>query len=259
MPAQRPLIIAHRGSSARAPENTRAAFRAAIADGADGVEFDVRLARDGVPVVIHDPDLSRTAGRAERVSEMTSSELAGIDVGSWFNSAFPTHERPSFAEETIPSLRATLDLLDGFDGRIYIELKCTGEEAVELSRAVCDRIGASPMLGQIIVKSFTLDVVPAIRRRCPNVRTAALFEPTLRTIAQKDKHIVAPAVECGAHELSLHYSLATRRLMKLAERAMLPVTVWTIDDPRWMKRAKALGIKALITNDPRNFIDSKNE
>jgi glycerophosphoryl diester phosphodiesterase len=79
-----PLIIAHRGASAVAPENTIAAFRRAIEVGADGVEFDVRLARDGVPVVIHDSTLERTAGLKRGVSDLTSEELSQIDVGSWF-------------------------------------------------------------------------------------------------------------------------------------------------------------------------------
>ena len=79
-----PLIIGHRGASADAPENTMAAFREAIAVGADGIEFDVRLTRDGVPVVIHDSTLRRTGGLPQRIAEITQSELATIDVGSWF-------------------------------------------------------------------------------------------------------------------------------------------------------------------------------
>jgi len=84
-----PLIIAHRGASAHAPENTLAALQLAVDAGAEGVEFDVRLARDGVPVVIHDETLARTALRPERVSDLTSDRLNQIDVGSWFNTKYP--------------------------------------------------------------------------------------------------------------------------------------------------------------------------
>src|SRR5262245_8945252 len=80
-----PLIIGHRGASAAAPENTLTAFAQAVALGADGIELDVRLARDGVPVVIHDASLHHTAGRKTRVAHLTSPELTEIDVGSWFN------------------------------------------------------------------------------------------------------------------------------------------------------------------------------
>ena len=98
-----PLIIGHRGASAVAPENTMAAFREAIAVGADGIEFDVRLARDGVPVVIHDSTLRRTGGLNKRVADLSAEEISKIDVGSWF--------APRFANETVPSLRDLFTLV----------------------------------------------------------------------------------------------------------------------------------------------------
>ena len=82
---QKPLIIAHRGASALAPENTLAAFRRAIADSAEGLEFDVQLSKDNVPVVIHDFDLKRLGRREGFVKDFTAEELQRIDVGSWFN------------------------------------------------------------------------------------------------------------------------------------------------------------------------------
>src|SRR4026208_948606 len=98
-----PLIIGHRGASAGAPENTMAAFRAAIAAGADGIEFDVRLSRDGVPVVIHDSTLRRTGGLPQRIADLTVSELAAVDVGSWF---VRKKDLPpgTFTHETVPTL-----------------------------------------------------------------------------------------------------------------------------------------------------------
>jgi len=98
-----PLIIGHRGASAVAPENTMAAFREAITVGAHGIEFDVRLTSDGVPVVIHDSTLRRTGGVNQRVADLSWHDLSEVDVGSWF--------RPgSFADETVPSLRELFDL-----------------------------------------------------------------------------------------------------------------------------------------------------
>src|SRR4051812_25832757 len=97
-----PLIIGHRGASAVAPENTMAAFREAIAVGAHGIEFDVRLASDGMPVVIHDSALRRTGGLNQRVADFSRAELSQIDVGSWFP--------PRFANEAVPSLGELFDL-----------------------------------------------------------------------------------------------------------------------------------------------------
>ncbi|MEP7211635.1 MAG: glycerophosphodiester phosphodiesterase family protein [Acidobacteriota bacterium] len=246
-----PLIIAHRGASAHAPENTFAAFQEAIDVGADGIEFDVRLSRDGVPVVFHDEDLKRIAGRAEKISDLTAAELAEIDIGSWFNRAFPHRSRSEFSNERIKTLAETLGFLSGFTGRIFAELKCTLADAEELSKSVCTLICGSPLLPRIIVKSFTLTAIPYVRRFCPDARTAALFEPTVRSVLRKQKNIIGLAEQVGADGLSMHYTLATARLCRLARANGLPITIWTVDDTKWRERAVTRGIGAIITNDPR--------
>lgn len=245
---ERPLIIAHRGASAHAPENTLAAFQMAIDAGAEGVEFDVQLAKDGVPVVIHDDGLRRTANRIDRVAELTSEQLGQIDVGSWFNVSSQKRARPEFSRETVPTLESVLKLLSGYDGRIYVELKCDLATFTRLVRAVADIIRSSPLMPQMIVKSFCLAAIPEIRYLLPDVQTAALFEPSMKT-ALRRAHIVSLAREVGASQLSLHRLLATPGLLALAARARMPVTLWTIDNPKWIAKAQKLGIAALITND----------
>ena len=253
----KPLIIAHRGASALAPENTFAAFRRALADGAEGVELDVRLAKDGEVVVFHDATLGRLTTRKNLVSSLTAAELACVDVGSWFARRRATGE--DFSGETIPTLRALLEFLKDFKGLIYIELKCREAEIEKLSKAVCAIISASPLLAQIIVKSFQLDVIPAIRRHCPQARTAALFAPKIMTILRKEKRLVSIAHELGADMVSVHFSLATRKLMKKAEKRNLPVTIWTADHPRWARRALDLGLFAVITNNPAVLLAKRAE
>ena len=245
-----PLIIAHRGASAQAPENTLAAFQMAIDAGADGVEFDVQLSLNGVPVVIHDETLERTGLRVGSVSDFTAKELGHIDVGSWFNKKFRKKARPEFANETIPTLTQVLKLLKDFRGLIYIELKPHENNFRELSKTVCDVIRDSPLLPQMIVKSFRLAAIPAVRHYLTEVQTAALFEPTILRFLQRRKHILAMAREFGAHQISLHHSLATRKLVSLARDAGMPVTIWTTDDPKWIARCRKRGVRALITNDP---------
>src|SRR2546423_8519224 len=110
-PTLQPLIIGHRGAAAVAPENTIAAFNRAVRDSADGIEFDVRLARDGVPVIIHDATLRRTALRPGAVSDFTASELQRIDVGSWFNKKHPKAAQKEYEQETIPSLAQLLEAM----------------------------------------------------------------------------------------------------------------------------------------------------
>ena len=252
----RPLIVAHRGASACAPENSLAAFRRAIQDGAEGIEFDVRLASDGVPVVFHDETLERIAGQRKKVSAVVSSQLAEIDIGSWFNKAFPQLQDPSFSSERIPTLAQTLKLLDDFSGRVYIELKCDGSDAKELVRATARILKDSPLLPQIIVKSFSLSVLPIVREFLPTIKTAALFEPSIMTMLRKKRFIIDLAEEFGADELSLHRSLISRGLMKRAKERALSIAAWTIDKPAWIPRGTKLGLRALITNNPKMMLDS---
>ncbi len=172
-----PLIIAHRGDSKHAPENTFAAFKRAIDAGADGIELDVRLAKDGVAVVFHDSSLKRIAGRKGKIAHYTSTELGSIDAGSWFNRVAPSFANAAYKNESVPTLAETLEFLKSFDGLIYIELKCKEADTEQLAKAVTDVICGSKLLPQIVVKSFKLSAIPHVKKFCPTVRTAALFAP----------------------------------------------------------------------------------
>lgn len=254
-----PLIIGHRGASALAPENTFAAFRRAIDDGADGIELDVRLAKDDVAVVIHDAELIRTARIEGKIRNMTSAQLSLVDVGTWFDLNNGNRSKPGFRDERIPTLDETLSFFRKYSGRIYIELKCKDSEVESLTVAVARSIRSYGKEEQLVVKSFKLSVIPHIKRLCPNVTTAALFAPKIMTVLRKEKHMVKIAVEFGADELSVHCSLATRKLMNRAAHRGLPVTIWTADNPRWVKRALKLGVAAIITNDPARLLNERNE
>ena len=248
------MIIGHRGASAHAPENTLAAFQMALDAGAHGIEFDVQLAKDGVPVVIHDTDLIRTGLTRKRVAELTANELADIDVGTWFNKKFPARASDAFCNESVPTLESVLDLMKDSSGLVYIELKCDAASHPSLVPAVCDLIRTSPLLPQIIVKSFELAAIPEVRRQLPEVETAALFEPTLKDLLRPRKRILEIAREFGSSQISLHYSLVTRKLTSLAAEAEIPVTIWTADNHKWLERGRDLGIKAIITNDPAKML-----
>jgi glycerophosphoryl diester phosphodiesterase len=254
-----PLVIAHRGASAYAPENTIGAFQMALDVGADGIEFDVQLARDGIPVVIHDDKLKRTGGRNEGVVELTSRQLGEIDVGSWFNVRHPKRSRDEFGLETVPTLERVLTSLAGFDGLIYIELKCNVANFRPLVDVVAQIIGSSRLLPQIIVQSFHLTALPEMASMVPEVLTAGLFEPSVKVAMRRRARIIAIAREFGARQLSVHRSLVTPKLMSLATDAGMPVSVWTVDSPKWIGRSQKLGIAALITNDPAKMLAARHE
>lgn len=220
-----PLIIGHRGASAVAPENTMAAFEAAIAAGADGIEFDVRLSRDGVPVIIHDDTLQRTHGLRRRVVDLTAEELRSVDV---------------------PGLRDLFELMSRNDLILCLEIK--GSSA-ELAERCCELVREFSFEEHVIVECFDLNVLKLV-----NLKTAALFDPRIYT----EQNLIDRALEVGASVLALHHRLAKPSLIEKAKLAGLRVVVWTVDDPAWVARAKAMGIEAVITNDPATMIEASD-
>lgn len=254
-----PLIIAHRGASADAPENSLAAFEKAIELGVDGLEFDVRLSKCGVPVVFHDPTLKRIAGVDGFVSDFVISELQSLDIGSWFNRKDPQESSQDFSAERIPTLTELLCRLEHFRGRIYIELKCSRSESAELVAAVCEIIRDSPLFPQIVLKCFRHRAIAMAKVELPVVRTAALFAPKILNVLNKKKHLLKKAEDCLADEISLHFSLATGKLARRAASAGFPLVIWTADNPLWISRAKRIGIDAIITNDPKRLLKTRDD
>ena len=220
-----PLIIGHRGASAVAPENTMAAFAAAIAAGADGIEFDVRLSLDGVPVIIHDDNLQRTHGLRKRIADLTVKELRSVNV---------------------PSLRDLFELMAGNSLILYLEIK---DSAAALAERCCELVREFSFEERVIVECFDLNVLKPI-----DLTTAALFEPRI----YPDRNLIDRALGVGASVLALHHRLAKPPLVEKAKLAGLRIVVWTVDDPAWIARAHSLGIEAVITNDPATMIEASD-
>src|ERR1044072_702205 len=237
------LIIGHRGASAVAPENTIAAFREALAVGADGIEFDVRLTRDGVPVVIHDSTLRRTGRLPHRVADLTSSEISKIDVGSWFSA--------SFGNETVPGLADLFTLFQSNNSTLYLEMKCDSPaEYRPLAEACVKAIDEHSLRSRVVVECFQLPALEILKEIDPDIRTVALFEPSFTNPSVLlDQRVINQAIDIGAAAVALHHRLARESLVQKAKAAGLHVAVWTVDDPAWIERASAIGVEALIRND----------
>jgi glycerophosphoryl diester phosphodiesterase len=243
------LIIGHRGASAYAPENTHAAFTQAFDDGADGIEFDVRLARDGVPVVIHDATLERTALMAGEVEALDSVVLMECRVGQWFNHRRFNRPSAHFADERIPTL-AQMFARYGSDV-LYAELKCEdASRRAELARAVVEMADAYGITDRVIVKSFALDSLREVKRLAPEIRTAALFGRSWPRPLVPAATILAEAEACGADEISLHHSLLRASTVEEAHRRGFEVLTWTVNSPAWLRRALALKLRAVFTDYP---------
>ncbi|MEO8435462.1 MAG: glycerophosphodiester phosphodiesterase family protein [Pyrinomonadaceae bacterium] len=255
-PTKQPLIIGHRGSSWLAPENTMAAFRQALADGADGIEFDVRLARDGVPVVIHDANLRRVAFREDLVSLLNSTDLATCDVGSWFNQRFPALAQTSFATERVPTLDQLFSFFSSSEGLLYLEMKCSQGEGPLLAREVAKSIQNYSFHDRVVVLSFDLPALQAVKSIDPEIRTGALFQPRVfapGSLILKGT-MVRAAQRYGADEIALHKLLARPTIIRQASAAGLNTVVWTVDNPAWLETARHLGVHAIITNSPHAML-----
>lgn len=259
-----PLILGHRGASAVAPENTLAAFSRAIDDGADGIEFDVRLSRDHVPMVIHDATLKRTGSNARSVHELNAAELQEIDVGSWFTKSASNNgvvsPSTSYAGERLPTLAQVFDLFSSNNGVLYVEMKCDINEGPYLATAVVKLIREFGIEDRVVVESFDLRAIVEIKNNDAVIRTAALFEPKLsRPISTVRRlRMIDLTLKHRADEIALHYTLAAPHVVEKAKQAGLDVVVWTVDDSEWIARARSLSIKALIANNPAMMVHSRN-
>jgi glycerophosphoryl diester phosphodiesterase len=228
-----PLIIAHRGASAAAPENTMTAFHKAITVGADGIEFDVRLTRDSVPVVIHDSTLRRTTGLSHRIADLTLPELESLDVG-------------------VPRLTQLFTLFESNDLILNLEMKCDSpSEHAALAEACCRLADEHSLKQRLITSCFDLAALEVVKNIDSEMKTAALFQPAISTPSVwLDQSILDPATAVGASALALHHRLARQQLVEKAKLIGLGVAVWTVDDPAWIERARSIDVDALITNNP---------
>lgn len=250
-PDRDPLIIGHRGASAYTPENTHIAFGVAFCDGADGIEFDVRLARDGVPYVFHDATLGRTVGMRGEADSYSSRELMGMCVGRWFNRQYPERAQEEFEEEQIPMFDEVLRRYARH--RLYAEMKC--EDAARrpaLARAVVDLIRTHQLSDRVVVKSFALDSLSEVKRLAPEVRTAALFGRSWPRPFVPAARILAGAADCGADEISLHRSLLRAATVEEAQRRGFDVLAWTVNSCSSLRRALSLNLRAVFTDHPRH-------
>ena len=235
-----------------------AAFRKAIEAGADGIEFDVRLASDGVPVVIHDDTLRRTGRRSERVSNLSAQELQSTDVGTWFSISRGLAQN-EFKGERVPTLEQLLEEFSNSDVLLYLELKCSAAEVSRIVGTTCRMLAQRPIRDRVIVECFDLSAIAEMKRLAPDIRTAALFEPRVSDpMSLVGQTLVERARAINANEIALHHRLARQRTVEQARNAGMSVVVWTVDDPSWLARSREYGIKSLITNDPARMLHHRN-
>jgi glycerophosphoryl diester phosphodiesterase len=236
------LVVAHRGASATEPENTLVAFDAALVSGADAVELDVRLTSDGVPVVLHDPEVSWATGGSGLVHEMTLAEIKRLDAS-----------RGRGPRQEVPTLAEVLETV-GDRGGVDLEIKnLPGEPAFDSPRetvleATLETLEKAAFPGLVLVSSFNWLTIERCKQIAPELPTGFL------TIAAIDAHAALVYARRGGHDFVLPQTPAVleagRELIEEAHRDGVRVGAWVADDPAILETLFTWGIDAVACNDP---------
>lgn len=269
-------VIAHRGASAYAPENTLAAFELAVEQGAHWFELDCTLSKDGEVIVIHNGDVDRTTDGKGSVADLTLAELEQLDAGSWFD--------PKFAGEKLPTLAEALDLAKGRIG-VYVEIKDSDDDGrlknqvlkladkgrqrftrgqrrqmmalieksgtrnLELTRKVIALIRERAMKHQVVIQSFSPVCCAVAIEEAPELRTEFLGSDDKDNPA-KWKAYLRWGYLIGAQGFNVSQGSITPERLADFHRARKTVAVWTVDEPADMRRYAEQGVDAIITNKP---------
>jgi glycerophosphoryl diester phosphodiesterase len=242
-----PQVVAHRGASSEAPENTLAAVRRAIARDADQVEVDVQRTKDGALVLLHDTTLARTTNvrrlfprRAPwLVSDFTSDEIARLDAGGWHSA--------QFSGERVPTLEQLVDVLRPSTTGLLLELKAVALHT-GLARDVAATLRAAPgyvdqavASGRLVVQSFDQDAMREHKTLEPAVPVGVLGTPSRAELG---------ALATWADQVNpVHWSVR-RSYVETIHRHGMRCQVWTVNRPEQMRRALSLGVDGVITNHP---------
>jgi glycerophosphoryl diester phosphodiesterase len=245
----RPQVFAHRGGSKLRPENTIAAFDHGLSLGADGLEFDVHLSRDGVVVVHHDSTLDRTTNRTGPLAALTAGELARVDAGYHFTSPLEPAAHPFRGQGIgISTLREILRRYR--DAWLIVELK---DNDVELARRTVDEIRAADALERVALGSFGTRALRAARAHEPALVTGAGQEETRLALYLSWIRLRVPRPPYDAFQVP-EWSGATHvvspRFIQYAHDAGVAVQVWTVDDEANIRRLLAWGVNGIISDRP---------
>lgn len=236
-----PEIIAHRGYSARAPENTLSALRLALDVGAPALEWDIQVSRSGTAYLFHDDTLDRTTDGSGRFAHRTDADLASLDAGTWFG--------PEYAGEPIPTLAETLSSLDGRALRIYPEIK-TFRFPSHVDDIVT-HVRESGWLDSTVFISIDWEALDQVRRRAPDVHIGYIVEDPSR---------YGPALErarhdpCAVIDSDYRIVLADPAQTRLVREAGIPLAVWTVNQPEQADRLYELGVRRFTTNEVERLL-----
>ncbi|MGB9771322.1 MAG: glycerophosphodiester phosphodiesterase [Candidatus Kapaibacteriota bacterium] len=233
------FVVAHRGASSAAPENTLASFRKAISVGAHFIELDIQTTRDHVPIVFHDKGLSRTTNGVGFASKLTFEELKKLDSGFWFGK--------EFSGEHIPSFEEVLQLVQG---KIFlnVELKNLGLNAEQHIHKILGLIYKYDFNEKVVVSSFYYEQLKIIKTFDPKIPIAPIRLPKdIRLPSQLKAELNCDGYVCSFEELN-------REIAEDAARSNLFIGVYSVDSEEQLNFAVSHDVKAIVTNNPEKIL-----
>ena len=231
------LLIAHRGASGHAPENTLAAFRKAVSLGVGFIETDLQLTRDARFVAIHDDTVDRTTNGHGAVHDLTLEAIRKLDAGSWFGS--------EYAGERIPTLEEILEFSKKNDVVFYLELKPGGSWGGE--HALIGALRESAEIARTVVISFDGAILEAVRKIEPTLMTGLLYDGQLADPLDK-------AVEIGARQLAVRGDLVTPAMLMQARSRDLQVVCWTVNHGAHIRLLMDAGVDGIMSDYPDRLV-----
>lgn len=230
-------MIAHRGASQRAPENTLEAFRLALEEGADAVELDAKLTADGAVIALHDPTLERTAGGGGRPSDLTLEQIRRLDAGSW--------KGRMFRGARIPTLE---EIFEELGRRLLFNVELTNYQTPEdgLVDQVVDVVKAMGMESRVLLSSFFRRNLAQARHRAPEIPLGHLVGPTRLGVI--DWWTGGPIATEAVHP---YQAFAGRAWVRRWHTQGRRVIVYTVNDADRMRYLLDIGVDGMITDDPR--------
>ena len=236
-------VIAHRGASSDAPENTLAAFQLAWEQGADAIELDVHRTKDGRLVVIHDSDTRRTTGERGAVAQQSASVLRQFDAGSW--------KGARWRAERLPLLEEVLEIVPS-SSRVYVELKTDAECLPELHRVIG---GCAVRPEQVVLMSSDYETMQAARSAISTCACGWIIDRPWK--AQRLSRVLERAARGGLQCLAFSSEWPLEDgVIEAVHGAGLRVDAWTVDEPRRARALARAGIDGIITNVPRLIIEA---
>jgi len=234
------VLIAHRGASAHAPENTLAAVRIAMEMRAEMVEVDVLLSKDGIPVLLHDPSLDRTTTGQGLVTDYTLDELRLLDAGSWFS--------PEFKAEPIPTVEELLELAKG---KISINLEIKTQALTDslqggIVEKVVDLVRKYDMQNHVIFSSFDPRAIQQLKEYAPDIPGAILYDAAI----YGDKHPLDIVRELKADAFNCSWKEIRKDWVDSLHHYKIPVNIYTVNADTLMHKMLDLGVDGIFTDYP---------